>query len=97
VLPQRASPWLLFFTALEAHHEGWVCVNGVPPQTWPVLSTLNQWDHGSHIRKTKGLRTVAWMEASKCLENDHIQYPNTPSLIFSKHSTQPPTGTIFTQ
>lgn len=56
VLPQRASPWLLFFTALEAHHEGWVCVDGVPTQTWPILSTLSQWDHGSHIRKTKGLR-----------------------------------------
>lgn len=41
---------------MEAHHEGWVCVDGVLTQTWPVLSTLNQWDHGSHIRKSKGLR-----------------------------------------
>ena len=89
VLPQRTSPWLLFFITFEAHCKGQDFVNGVSTQSRPVLTHLkSMWSWEPHQENlcwavgAKAWRNTFWHLLSQAYL--HLRKPlSLPSFYLS--------------
>lgn len=82
VLPQRTSPWLLFFVALEAYGRGQVFVDGVSIQTWPIFTQLKSM--GSWEPHRENQRAQVWNQ--RCEER--LEAFTEPGIF-------PPQGSLY--